>query len=66
MAGVYKSKEKDLSENTKGFQKCHWCRKDAKPLYKSHTMSEKQFCSETCIGQYFNGAMTNYDSFKIR
>ena len=64
MAGVYKTKQKE-EVDTKGFEKCYQCKRDAKPLFRSHTMSTKVFCSEGCIGQYFNGAMTNYNSFKI-
>lgn len=65
MAGVYKTKQKEESIDAKDFQKCHWCKKDAKPLFRSHTMSTKVFCSESCIGQYFSGAISNFDSFKI-
>ena len=65
MAGVYKTKKKEEVIDAKCLQKCQRCKKDSKAVYRLHTMNTKVFCSETCIGQYFNGAIDNFDSFKI-
>ena len=61
---VYKTKEKEVVD-TKGFQKCGTCFKEAKPIYKLFT-THTFFCSKKCRDVHFNRFNFSENAFKIR